>query len=72
MKGKDGSHKTKETTLEEIEKLKTLIQATARSANPLGKLLDFIREDVDAMSRELIRWKEESRQQYHDLENAHK
>ena len=36
-------------------------QTLTRSANPLGKLMDFLQEDVDSMQRELETWKTENR-----------
>ena len=33
-----------------------------RSANPLGKLMDFLQEDVDSMQRELDTWRQENKQ----------
>ena len=33
------------------------IQLLCRSTNPLGKMLDYIQEDVDSMNRELESWK---------------
>ena len=36
-------------------------QTLTRSANPLGKLMDFLQEDVDSMQRELETWKSENR-----------
>ena len=32
-----------------------------RSANPLGKLMDFLQEDVDSMERELDLWRSENK-----------
>ena len=54
----------------EVEKLKNLMQLMARNANPLGKLMDFVQEDVDAMQRDLNKWKEESRKLDQALEAA--
>ena len=36
-------------------------QTLTRSANPLGKLMDFLQEDVDSMQRELETWRVENR-----------
>lgn len=41
---------------EEIEQLRFNIQALSRVANPLGKLLDHIQEDVEVMRQELHQW----------------
>jgi len=60
----------REVTSAEVEKLKNLMQVLARNANPLGKLMDFVQEDVDAMQRDLIKWREESRKLDAALEAA--
>ena len=33
----------------------------SRSANPLGKLMDLLQEDVDSMERELEMWQSENK-----------
>lgn len=43
----------------EIERLREDIQSLCRSANPLGKIVDYIQEDVDAMQKEMGVWKKE-------------
>merc|ERR1712018_834184 len=37
-------------------------QTLTRSANPLGKLMDFLQEDIDSMQRELETWRNENRE----------
>ena len=39
-----------------------VFQILTRSANPLGKLMDFLQEDVDSMQRELETWRTENKQ----------
>lgn len=46
----------------EIEKLRVSIQTLCRSALPLGKTMDYLQEDADAMQRELQLWHRENRQ----------
>lgn len=41
-----------------MEILKDLIQKLTRSVNPMGKLMDFIQEDIDSMQREYSKWHE--------------
>ena len=60
----------REDAAAEVEKLKNLMQLMARNANPLGKLMDFVQEDVDAMQRDLSKWREESRKLDQALEAA--
>ena len=39
----------RDATQREVDKLRASIQTLTRSANPLGKLMDFLQEDVDSM-----------------------
>nr|XP_020732083.1 TRAF3-interacting protein 1 isoform X2 [Odocoileus virginianus texanus] len=54
--------KEKDIVSKEIEKLRVSIQTLCRSALPLGKIMDYIQEDVDAMQNELQLWHSESQQ----------
>ena len=45
----------------ELEALKGLIQSSARLANPLARLLDFVQEDIDAMTGEYVKYKTEEK-----------
>uniref|UniRef100_G3SS94 TRAF3 interacting protein 1 n=1 Tax=Loxodonta africana TaxID=9785 RepID=G3SS94_LOXAF len=54
--------KEKDIVSKEIEKLRMSIQTLCKSALPLGKMMDYIQEDVDAMQSELQLWHSESRQ----------
>lgn len=49
----------REAATKETERLRTDIQNLCRSANPLGKIVDYIQEDVDAMRKEMLQWKKE-------------
>lgn len=40
-----------------MDSLRDSIQKLTRSINPLGKLMDFLQEDVDSMQMELSMWK---------------
>uniref|UniRef100_A0A8C8YPS2 TRAF3-interacting protein 1 n=1 Tax=Prolemur simus TaxID=1328070 RepID=A0A8C8YPS2_PROSS len=48
--------KEKDIVSKEIEKLRVSIQTLCKSALPLGKIMDYIQEDVDAMQNELQLW----------------
>ncbi|XP_043859855.1 TRAF3-interacting protein 1 isoform X3 [Dromiciops gliroides] len=54
--------KEKDIVSKEIEKLRTSIQTLCRSALPLGKIMDYIQEDMDAMQNELQVWHLENKQ----------
>ncbi|CAG9809458.1 unnamed protein product [Chironomus riparius] len=76
--GMDGSEQNKKTEIEfdetrnqsnlkQIENLKDLIQKLVRSLNPLGKLMDYVQEDIDSMQREYGKWNEIYKQAAIDL-----
>ncbi|XP_003277532.1 TRAF3-interacting protein 1 isoform X3 [Nomascus leucogenys] len=54
--------KEKDIVSKEIEKLHASIQTLCKCALPLGKIMDYIQEDVDAMQNELQLWHSENRQ----------
>ncbi|XP_072833486.2 TRAF3-interacting protein 1 isoform X3 [Pogona vitticeps] len=54
--------KEKDLVAKEIDKFRGSIQALCRSALPLGKIMDYIQEDVDAMKNELQMWQKENKQ----------
>lgn len=58
--------KQRQQVQKEIDKLRVSIQTLTRSANPLGKVMDYVQEDLDSMQKELQRWKHENKE--HALE----
>lgn len=40
-----------------MDTLRDTIQKLTRSVNPLGKLMDFLQEDIDSMQMELSMWR---------------
>ncbi|XP_025055140.1 TRAF3-interacting protein 1 isoform X4 [Alligator sinensis] len=54
--------KEKDLVSKEIEKFRGSIQTLCRSALPLGKIMDYIQEDMDAMKNELQMWQHENKQ----------
>uniref|UniRef100_A0A8D0HI98 TRAF3-interacting protein 1 n=1 Tax=Sphenodon punctatus TaxID=8508 RepID=A0A8D0HI98_SPHPU len=54
--------KEKDLVSKEIEKFQASIQTLCRSALPLGKIMDYIQEDMDAMKNELQMWQHENKQ----------
>ncbi|XP_053554859.1 TRAF3-interacting protein 1 [Bombina bombina] len=53
--------KEKDIVAKEIERLRASIQTLCRSALPLGKIMDYIQEDMDTMQNELQTWRQENR-----------
>jgi len=56
-----------QSNIKQIENLKDLIQKLVRSLNPLGKLMDYVQEDIDSMQREYVKWNEIYKQAAMDL-----
>ena len=54
--------KERELVAREIERLRSSIQTVCRSALPLGKIMDYIQEDMDAMQIELQSWRRENKE----------
>uniref|UniRef100_A0A1Y9H9J7 TRAF3-interacting protein 1 n=1 Tax=Anopheles farauti TaxID=69004 RepID=A0A1Y9H9J7_9DIPT len=52
------SAKQRQSSAKEMDTLRDSIQKLTRSVNPLGKLMDFIQEDIDSMERELTSWQQ--------------
>ncbi|KAI0233480.1 TRAF3-interacting protein 1 [Lamellibrachia satsuma] len=59
--------KERELVQREIDKLRGSIQTLTRSVNPLGKIMDFVQEDLDSMQKELEMWKRENKQNATEL-----
>ncbi|KAL5508994.1 hypothetical protein EMCRGX_G004268 [Ephydatia muelleri] len=52
--------KERELVMKEVEKLQSSIQTLCKSANPLGRIMDYVQEDTDSMQKELEMWKAEN------------
>ncbi|XP_054857239.1 TRAF3-interacting protein 1 isoform X2 [Eublepharis macularius] len=57
-----GKQKEKDLVSKEVERFRGSVQALCRSALPLGKLMDYIQEDMDAIKNEYHMWKNENKQ----------
>ncbi|XP_072750624.1 TRAF3-interacting protein 1 isoform X1 [Anoplolepis gracilipes] len=67
-----GSKRDREAAAKEIDKLRGTIQTLTRATNPLGKLLDYVQEDVEMMQKELLDWRSQYRQLSEQLEREQK
>lgn len=47
----------RQSSAKQMDTLRDSIQQLTRSVNPLGKLMDFLQEDIDAMQMELSAWR---------------
>ncbi|XP_074685948.1 TRAF3-interacting protein 1 isoform X3 [Strix aluco] len=54
--------KERDLVAKEIEKFQVSIQTLCRNAFTLGRIMDYIQEDMDAMKNELQMWRHENRQ----------
>ncbi|XP_029315467.1 LOW QUALITY PROTEIN: TRAF3-interacting protein 1-like [Cottoperca gobio] len=54
--------KERDMVTREIERLRSSIQTVCRSTLPLGKIMDYIQEDMDAMQAELQTWRRENKE----------
>ncbi|XP_066137091.1 TRAF3-interacting protein 1 isoform X2 [Saccopteryx bilineata] len=58
----ESAWKEKDIVSKEIEKLRMSIQTLCKSALPLGRIMNYLQEDVDAMQKELQLWHSENKQ----------
>ncbi|KAH8301300.1 hypothetical protein KR018_000268 [Drosophila ironensis] len=49
---------TRQSSARQVNDLRDTIQSLTKAINPMGKLLDFVPEDVDAMQLELSMWRD--------------
>ncbi|XP_061579927.1 TRAF3-interacting protein 1 isoform X3 [Cololabis saira] len=54
--------KDREMVTREIDRLRSSVQMVCRSSLPLGKIMDYIQEDMDAMQAELHTWRRENKE----------
>lgn len=55
---KNSNPATRQSSARQMNDLRDIIQTLTKSVNPLGKLMDFIPEDIDAMQLELTMWRD--------------
>lgn len=59
--------KQRELVQKEMDALRNSIQTLTRSANPLGKMMDYVQEDLDSMQKEMVTWKDENEENIREL-----
>uniref|UniRef100_A0AAR5P1Y3 TRAF3-interacting protein 1 n=2 Tax=Dendroctonus ponderosae TaxID=77166 RepID=A0AAR5P1Y3_DENPD len=62
----------KDATTKEVTRLRALIQSLTKAANPLGKLMNYLHEDLEAMHNELQMWTNTKKQLYVEIEKEKK
>lgn len=55
-------NRERDSASKELAQLRNFVQSLSKTAVPLGRMLDFLQEDLDAMRMELKMWKEEHAQ----------
>ncbi|XP_020811913.1 TRAF3-interacting protein 1 [Drosophila serrata] len=58
MEAAPSSATVRQSSARQVNDLRDVIQSLTKAVNPLGKLLDFIPEDIDAMQLELTMWRD--------------
>lgn len=53
-----------------MHELRQKIQKICQSANPLGKIIDFVYEDMDTMNKELVKWRSLHQKYTEEFEDA--
>lgn len=48
----------RQSSAKQMNNLRDSIQQLTRSINPLGKLMDFLQEDIDSMQIEMNMWRD--------------
>ncbi|XP_066260615.1 TRAF3-interacting protein 1-like [Euwallacea similis] len=62
----------KDATTKEVGHLRDLIQSLTKTGNTLGKLMNYLHEDFEAMHNELQMWTDTKRQLYGEIEKQKK
>ncbi|XP_057708936.1 TRAF3-interacting protein 1-like isoform X2 [Corythoichthys intestinalis] len=61
-KSEESRKQDQDLVTREIERLRASIQSVCQSALPLGKIMDYVQEDIDAMQAELQSWRKENKE----------
>jgi len=59
-----GESKISKNTIKiaDLESIKNYVQEISRNANPIGKTIDFMQDDIESMNKELLSWIREGKQ----------
>jgi hypothetical protein len=52
---------TKTFTPADLESIKNYVQDISKNSNPIGKIIDFLQDDIDSMNKELQGWIKEAK-----------
>ncbi|XP_049584794.1 TRAF3-interacting protein 1-like isoform X2 [Syngnathus scovelli] len=62
LMSEEARRKEEDLVTREVERLRASIQSVCQSALPLGKIMDYVQEDIDAMQAELQSWRKENKE----------
>ncbi|XP_061142310.1 TRAF3-interacting protein 1-like [Syngnathus typhle] len=62
LMSEEARRKEEDLVTREVERLRASIQSVCQSALPLGKIMDYVQEDMDAMQAELQSWRKENKE----------
>ncbi|VEN42684.1 unnamed protein product, partial [Callosobruchus maculatus] len=62
----------KDAVSKELSNLRALIQNVTKTTSPLGKLMNYLHEDIDAMYSELEMWTNTRKQLYSEIKKKKK
>ena len=63
--------KEREKTRKEMGKLQDQVQQLTKTAHPLGRLVDYLQEDIDSMMKELEQWRGDAKKNAAKLRQTH-
>jgi hypothetical protein len=52
---------TKSFSVTDLESIKNYVQEISKNSNPIGKIIDFLGDDVDSMNKEMLNWIKEAK-----------
>ena len=62
LAGEDNVKPTpKNLSVNDLEAIKNYVQEISKNSNPIGKIIDFLGDDVDSMNKEMQNWIKEAK-----------
>jgi TRAF3-interacting protein 1 len=62
LAGEDNVKPTpKNLSANDLEAIKNYVQEISKNSNPIGKIIDFLGDDVDSMNKEMQNWIKEAK-----------
>lgn len=61
IKDQGGNKNRVNVNITDLESIKNYVQEISRNANPIGKIIDFLPDDIESMNKELSSWIKEQK-----------